>query len=137
MQTPFDPTQSGLADKTAAGIDRLSSGAHHAVEKTAAGIDRLSSGAHEAADRASARIDRMSSGAQHAVERVADAASTAARTISRRGSELRARQSQMTESARDCVRRHPIASVGIAVGVGLLLSLFSGHGRSSDDQTRH
>lgn len=90
--TSFDPTQTPLADKAAAGIDRLSSGAHHAVDS------------------------------------VAQAAATAAEQIGQRSTELRAKQEMWTESARDCVRRHPIASVGIALGVGALLSLF---GRSS------
>jgi ElaB/YqjD/DUF883 family membrane-anchored ribosome-binding protein len=90
--TTLDPTQTGLSDKAAAGIDRLSSGAHQTVD------------------------------------RVAQAATTAAEQIGQRGEQLRAKQEMWAESARECVRRHPMASVGIALGIGLLLSLF---GRSS------
>jgi len=106
MQTTFESSQTELSDKAAGGIDRLSSGAHQAVDKAAAGIDRLSSGAHQAVDK------------------VAQAASTAAQQIGQRGSELRATQKQWTESAQEYVRRHPMATIGIAFGVGLLLSLF-------------
>jgi len=77
-------------------------------------------------DKATAGIDRMTSGAHQAVDRVAQAATTAAEQIGQRGSELRARQAQLSDAARECVRRHPMASIGIALGVGLLLSLFSG-----------
>lgn len=93
--TTFDPTQPAFTDKAAAGIDRLSSGAHQAVD------------------------------------RVAQAAATAAEQIGQRSTQLRARQVQFSDAARECVRTHPIASIGIAVGVGLLLSLFTG--RSSHD----
>ena len=114
MQTPFDPSQTSLADKTATSIDRLSTGAHEAVDKTAASVDRLSSGAHEAVDK------------------VAQAAATAAEQFGQRAEQMRARQEQWTTAARECVRRHPMASIGIAVGVGVLLSMFNG--RST---TRH
>ena len=89
MQTILDPSQAGFADKTAASIDRLSTGAHQAVDK------------------------------------VAQAASTAAEQIGERTGQLRARQAQLSEAARECVRRHPMASVGIALGVGALLSMLS------------
>lgn len=86
--TSFDPAQTGLPEKAAAGIDRFSTGAHQAVD------------------------------------RVAQAAATAAEQIGTRSTELREKQEMWTESARDCVRRHPIASVGIALGVGVVLSMF-------------
>jgi ElaB/YqjD/DUF883 family membrane-anchored ribosome-binding protein len=76
-------------------------------------------------DRTDAGIERLSSGAHHAVDRLAQAACAAAEQIGHRGTELRAMQEEWTESARECVRRHPFASVGIALGVGLLLSLFT------------
>ena len=107
METTLDPTRPDFADKTAAGIDRLSSGAHQAVDKTAAGIDRLSSGAHQAVDK------------------VAQAATAAAEQIGQRSTELRARQMELTDAARECVRRHPMASIGIALGVGVLLSVLT------------
>ena len=113
MQTPFDPSQTGLADKTAGSIDRLSAGAHQAVDKTTASVDRLSTGAHQAVDK------------------FAQAAATAAEQIGHRAEQMRAQQMEWTEAARACVRRHPMASIGIAVGVGVLLSMFNGR------STRH
>lgn len=83
-------------------------------------------------DKATAGIDRLTSGAHQAVDRVAQAATTAAEQIGQRSSQLRARQVQFSDYARECVRRHPMASIGIALGVGLLLSLF-GHSSSSSE----
>ena len=77
------------------------------------------------ADKATTGIDRMSSGAHQAVDRVAQAASSAAEEIGRRGTALKERQVQLSEAARECVRRHPMASVGIAVAVGVVLSLLN------------
>jgi ElaB/YqjD/DUF883 family membrane-anchored ribosome-binding protein len=87
---------------------------------------------HGFADKTTAGIDRLSSGAHQAVDRLAHAAATTAEQIGRRGGEFRARQAQLSEAALDVVRRHPVASVGIALGVGMLLSALSMvNGRSS------
>lgn len=87
--TTLDPSQAGLADKANAGIDRISSGAHQAVD------------------------------------RVADAAAAAAQQLSTRKQELYALQDRWSDSARQCVRQHPFASIGVALGIGALLSLIS------------
>jgi ElaB/YqjD/DUF883 family membrane-anchored ribosome-binding protein len=99
MQTTIsDPgfTGAGSADKVAAGADRA-----------AAGIERLSSTAH------------------HAVDRAAETAATAAHQLADQGQRLVSTGDHLAEMTRDCVRHHPIASVGVAVGVGLLLSLLT------------
>lgn len=77
------------------------------TEKTSAGIERLTSGAHQALDR------------------VAEAATSAAQQVGYRGRELRQMQTHWTSSARDCVRDHPFASIGVALGVGLVLSILA------------
>ncbi len=65
----------------------------------------------------------LSPDTQAAVDRIAAAASSRVRTNREDDRHLRIdNASLLTQAARDCVRRHPLASVGIAVGFGLALS---------------
>ena len=77
------------------------------------------------ADKATAGIERLSSTAHHAVDRAAESASQAAQQLADQGQRLMTTGDHWAEMTRDCVRRHPIASVGVAVGAGLLLSLIT------------
>ena len=72
----------------------------------------------------SVRSDSLSPDTQAAVDRIAAAASSRIRRTNQEDDRhLRIdNASLLTQAARDCVRRHPLASVGIAVGVGLALS---------------
>lgn len=78
------------------------------------------------AERAAAGIGRASSSAHQAVDRMAESAAFAAERLGRTGGQLRAKQDYWMGAARGCVRNHPLASIGIALGVGLLLSRFTG-----------
>lgn len=68
--------------------------------------------AHDAADVARAGVGELRQGASHAVdvakEKFDEAADVAA---------------EATESVRGIVARHPIASIGIAAGVGIVLGM--------------
>lgn len=66
----------------------------------------------------------LSLGTQAAVERIAAAARSRVRGANQEDDRhLRIdNASLLAQAARDCVRRHPLASVGIAIGVGLALS---------------
>jgi ElaB/YqjD/DUF883 family membrane-anchored ribosome-binding protein len=75
-------------------------------------------------------VDRIADGAHQAVDRLASVAATAADTLSVRGAQIRDAQVKLTGTARSYVSAHPLATVGIAVGVGFLLSrLFSSSSR--------
>ena len=54
--------------------------------------------------------------------RVTQAASQAASRLSERGQELYDLQSEYVDTARSYVREHPIAAIGIAIAVGLVIS---------------
>lgn len=86
--------------------------------------------AEKAAEAAASGIERASERAHQAVDRVADSMSSAAHRFGDKSQEWLATQERWMASGRDCVRRHPIASVGIALGVGLLLSRLSAHSHS-------
>lgn len=79
------------------------------AEKTAAGIESLAGSAHQAVDRVSGTV------------------AAAARQLGDQGQELLAAQRRLTEASRDTVRRHPIASVAIALATGVLLSRLARH----------
>jgi ElaB/YqjD/DUF883 family membrane-anchored ribosome-binding protein len=79
------------------------------------------------AEKGAAKIEQYSGSAHHAVDRVAEAAASALRHAGEKGEELVHLQDEWLEGARGAVRRHPVASVVIAVGVGLLFSRFTSH----------
>lgn len=89
-------------------------------------VDQASMGAHEAIDKASdiARptVDRITSGAHQAVDKIASVASKAADTLGVQGEQLMNFQARAMEQARGYVRENPVASLGIAIAAGYLLS---------------
>jgi len=74
------------------------------------------------AARASEKLGHLSDSAQHTMERFTEAASQAASRLGEKGEELWALQGRATETARTYMREHPIATIGIAVAIGLVLS---------------
>lgn len=88
--------------------------------------DQASSSAHEMIDRASAAarpaVDRVASTAHRAVDRMAGMASQAADKLSTQGEKLKDAQAKLMANSRTYVRDHPIASLGIAVAAGYLIS---------------
>jgi len=68
-------------------------------------------------------IERVSSGAHDAVDRVAQTASAYAERFGEQAEALMEMKDNWVEGARDYVREHPIAALGIAVGVGYVLSM--------------
>ena len=74
------------------------------------------------ATRAGEKISNLTSAAQDTYDRVKTAASQAANRLSERSDELWALQERATDTARTYMREHPLATIGIAVAVGLILS---------------
>ncbi len=75
-------------------------------------------------------IERVSQGAHQAIDRAASAASTAAERIGERAEALAEKRDELLElpgdwieGARDYVREHPLASLGIALAAGYVLSM--------------
>ena len=78
-------------------------------------IDKMSASAVPAVKRVAAR-------AHGAVDHVTQAASGAADSLVAKANELQATQSRLTENCRGYVRENPLASVGIALAAGYLVS---------------
>ncbi len=78
--------------------------------------------AEKLAEQASAGLDRMSETAHQTLGRVSEVAAQAASRLSERGQEFLDMQGEAVETARSYVREHPIAAIGIAIAIGLLIS---------------
>ena len=74
------------------------------------------------AEKAGTSLGELQQTAQQTVDRVTQAATQAAQRLSAHSDELWALQGRAMESTRSYVRTHPIAAVGIAIAIGLLLS---------------
>jgi ElaB/YqjD/DUF883 family membrane-anchored ribosome-binding protein len=70
-------------------------------------------------------IDRLSQGAHQAVDRASSAASSMAERVGQKGEEIWEMKDNWVEGARDYVREHPIAALGIAAAAGYLFSMIS------------
>ena len=78
--------------------------------------------AQDLATRASEKLGQLSDTAHQTMGRLTNAASQAASRLGERGEELWALQGKATETARTYMREHPLATIGIAVAIGLVLS---------------
>ncbi len=90
----------------------------NAPDRAHGAVDRVAQTAHQA-------VDRIASKAAPAMERMRASATSAADSMQSRVDDLSVLQEQWTESARDQVRAHPLAVVGLAVLAGLLLGRLS------------
>lgn len=82
--------------------------------------------AENLAEKAGTSLDELQQNARQTVDRVTEAAtqaaSQAAQRLSAHSDELWALQGRAMESTRTYVRAHPIAAIGIAIAIGLILS---------------
>ena len=89
-------------------------------------IDQAAAGTHEAitkiSEAARPAIGRIASGAHQAVDKIADVATHAADTLGVKGGQMKDVQARLLDDCSAYVREHPLASLGIAVAAGFLLS---------------
>ena len=101
----------GQMGKSVAGnIEGISQDAHHTIDKVS--------------DAARPAVERVATGAHQVVDKLAGVATNAAETLGVKGEQLKQAQTRVTENIRDYVRENPLASVGIAVAAGILVSRF-------------
>lgn len=90
------------------------------------GVDRASIGAHDTlnqiAEAAKPAMDRVASSAHGVIDSVAGAATSAVETLGVKGDQLSNAREQLMDAARTYVRARPLASLGIAMAVGWVLS---------------
>ncbi len=68
-------------------------------------------------------IDRLSGSAHQAVDRAAATASSVAEHFGEKAEELLEMKDDWVAGAREYVREHPVAALGIAVAAGYILSM--------------
>jgi ElaB/YqjD/DUF883 family membrane-anchored ribosome-binding protein len=74
------------------------------------------------ADQARAGLGRISETAHDAMDRLSQAASQAAARLGEHSEELWALQGRAADTTRSYIREHPLATIGIAIAIGVLLS---------------
>jgi ElaB/YqjD/DUF883 family membrane-anchored ribosome-binding protein len=71
-------------------------------------------------------VNHLKSGAHDVMDKVANASSQAAEALSKKGEELHSIEQSLVKNCRGYLQDNPVAALGIAVGVGFLISrLFS------------
>jgi ElaB/YqjD/DUF883 family membrane-anchored ribosome-binding protein len=78
--------------------------------------------AEKLTEQATSGLNRLSETAQQTLGHVSDVASQAASRLGERGREFLDMQAEAVDHARSYVREHPIAAIGIAIAIGLLIS---------------
>jgi len=95
----------------------------HTLERT---VDKATSAAHETIDTvagaARPALDHLASNAHGTVDRVGVGAAHAAEALGVRGDQLNDSGKKLVERAGEYVRENPVASLGIAVAAGYVLS---------------
>jgi ElaB/YqjD/DUF883 family membrane-anchored ribosome-binding protein len=89
-----------------------------AAERAHSTVDRVAQGAHDT-------VDRLAAKAAPVLDRARSAASEAQDTLYAKYDDFVAMEEEWAESARDQIRAHPLAVVGIALLAGLLIGRLS------------
>ena len=96
------------------------------IVKSTNTLDQAGQSLHEAinrtADATRPAVDRLAGGAHSAVDKVASVAGHAAEIYGAKSEQLKYATDQAVGTARSYVRDHPLATVGIAVAAGYLVS---------------
>jgi len=100
--------QQSQQGRMAHGVDRAKAGAHH-------GIDAAS-------DAAGPAVERVVAGAHATVDALGGIATHAAETLDIKGHQLGRTRDRLMKTTGDYVQAHPLASLGMAVAAGYLLS---------------
>jgi ElaB/YqjD/DUF883 family membrane-anchored ribosome-binding protein len=103
-------------------------------------VNQAASNAHDKIDRAaeSARpaVDHAVNTAHEKVDQLADMASHASETFDEKAAEFKEMQAKFMENATQYVQTHPMASLGIAMAAGFLLSKMMSSGSSTSNHSQ-
>jgi len=121
--TPFPTSpEAGTDSATASGRVRSGNETDTALGARAARVDdvigRIAQSAHET-------IDRLAESAAPHVSRLGEGLSGAGETLQARADRAREVGDEWVESLRDTVRENPLAAVGVALAIGVLVARLS------------
>jgi ElaB/YqjD/DUF883 family membrane-anchored ribosome-binding protein len=97
-------------------------------------VNQTASSIHDKIDAARPAVDRAVDTAHEKVDQLADMASHASETFDQKAAEFKEMQAKFMENATSYVQTHPMASLGIAIAAGFLLSKMMS---SSSSHTHH
>lgn len=69
-----------------------------------------------------ATMDKLTNAAEEAGEKIAGATRQAAETLGEKSEQFMEAEERFLKECRSCIREHPLASVGIALAAGFILS---------------
>lgn len=106
--------------------EKISPNAYDGSRNLGRAVDQASSGAHdvidEAARAARPAVARVATSAHRAVDKIASVAEQAADSLGVRSEQMMRLQGEAMDHVRGYVRQNPVASLGIALAAGYLLS---------------
>ena len=76
----------------------------------------------DVSEQTTSKLAKLTDSAQHTIERFSHAAAETASRLGEKTHELWDAQAPNVEKARVYMREHPIATIAIAIGIGLVLS---------------
>ena len=100
----------GIASNLERAVDNAGSNVHSTIDKVS--------------DVARPAVEKITVGAHQAVEKIVGMASQAAGTVAEKSEQLHDIQQQLIHDCRTYVRQKPVASLGIAIGLGFLIGRF-------------
>lgn len=83
--------------------------------------------AEKLGEQASSSANRIADAGHQMLDRASEAAASAADALSARSQEWARMQEQYMETTRNYVRENPLAAVGIALAIGVLLARLTRH----------
>ena len=92
------------------------------ADRTRTTVDRMAQTAHDA-------IDRLAAKAGPVIDRLQGSATSTGESLRAKADQFGQLEEQWVESARTYVRENPLAAVGIAVAVGLLIGKMTSSSR--------
>ncbi|HYD33359.1 MAG TPA: hypothetical protein VEA39_02220 [Methylophilaceae bacterium] len=98
-------------------------------------MNQAASTIHDKIDAARPAVDRAVDSAHEKVDQLADMAGQASQTLEQKAAEFKEMQAKFMENATTYVQSHPMASLGIALAAGFLLSKMMG-GSSSQSHNQ-
>lgn len=97
----------------------------------AQGVEQAGDGAHQAIDRmadaARPAVERIASGAHQVVDKARGVASQAVESLEAKADHLKEVRTHLGQACGNYLQASPLTSLGIAVGIGFLLSRVTGN----------
>lgn len=121
-------------------MQHIGNNSSHAGAKLAITAEQAASSAHHAIDQLSAvarpAISRATSSAHHMVDRIGDTTDRVAHRLEDTAARLKESGQHLVGASSGYVRDHPLATIGIALAAGFLVSRLTASHRPADESAQ-